>query len=80
ILSRWGDAGWGQMVADDKHNDHFRDELVDATVEMITDRWKPDEFPTWVCCIPSLNHKTLVPDFAKRLADKLGLPFVDSLE
>ncbi|MDG3424775.1 ATP-dependent DNA helicase RecG, partial [Vibrio parahaemolyticus] len=50
------------------------------TVEMITERWKPDDFPTWVCCIPSLNHKTLVPDFAKRLADKLGLPFVDSLE
>lgn len=80
ILSRWGDAGWGQMVANDKHNNHFRDELVDATVEMITERWKPDDFPTWVCCIPSLNHKTLVPDFAKRLADKLGLPFVDSLE
>ncbi|EJL8259202.1 TPA: RecQ family ATP-dependent DNA helicase [Vibrio cholerae] len=80
ILSRWGDAGWGQMVADDKHNNHFRDELVDATVEMITKRWKPDDFPTWVCCIPSLNHKTLVPDFAKRLANKLGLPFVDSLE
>ncbi|MBF4401151.1 ATP-dependent DNA helicase RecG, partial [Vibrio anguillarum] len=80
ILSRWGDAGWGQMVADDKHNNHFRNELVDATVEMITERWKPDDFPTWVCCIPSLKHKTLVPDFAKRLADKLGLPFVDSLE
>lgn len=80
ILSRWGDAGWGQMVADDKHNNHFRDELVDATAEMIIERWKPKEFPTWVCCIPSLNHKTLVPDFAKRLANKLGIPFVDSLE
>ncbi|WP_372880854.1 RecQ family ATP-dependent DNA helicase [Psychromonas sp.] len=79
ILSRWGDAGWGQMVADDKHNNHFRDELVDATAEMIIDRWKPEAFPAWVCCIPSLNHKTLVPDFAKRLAAKLGLPFVDSL-
>ncbi len=80
ILSRWGDAGWGQMVADDKHNNHFRDELVDATAEMIIERWNPEEFPTWVCCIPSLNHRTLVPDFAKRLANKLGLPFVDSLE
>ncbi|ELR66125.1 ATP-dependent DNA helicase RecQ [Photobacterium marinum] len=80
ILSRWGDAGWGQMVADDKHSNHFRDELVDATAEMIIERWQPEDFPTWVCCIPSLNHKTLVPDFAKRLADKLDLPFVDSLE
>lgn len=80
ILSRWGDAGWGKMVADDKHNNYFRDELVDATAEMIIERWNPDDFPTWVCCIPSLNHRVLVPDFAKRLANKLGLPFVDSLE
>ncbi|MEM6753158.1 MAG: phosphoribosyltransferase, partial [Cyanobacteria bacterium P01_C01_bin.38] len=31
---------------------------------------------TWVTCVPSLNRKQLVPDFAKRLAEKLGLPFV----
>jgi ATP-dependent DNA helicase RecQ len=80
VLSRWGDAGWGEMVADDKHNNHFRDELVAAAAEMITERWKPEDYPTWVCCIPSLNHKSLVPDFAKRLAIKLGLPFIDSLE
>jgi ATP-dependent DNA helicase RecQ len=53
---------------------------VAAAAEMITERWKPEDYPTWVCCIPSLNHKSLVPDFAKRLAIKLGLPFIDSLE
>src|SRR5690606_31215836 len=26
-------------------------------------------------CVPSLNHPNLVPDFAQRLADALGLPF-----
>ena len=31
--------------------------------------------PTWVTCIPSLRHPDLVPDFARRLADALGLPF-----
>ncbi|MGI9281964.1 MAG: RecQ family ATP-dependent DNA helicase [Endozoicomonas sp.] len=79
VLSRWGDAGWGYMVAEDKHNGHFRDELVTATAEMIRERWNPEEFPTWVCCIPSRNHPELVPGFARRLADALELPFVDAI-
>ena len=80
VLSRWGDAGWGQMVADNKHNNHFVDELVEATVELIQERWQPEDFPTWVCCVPSLNHTELVPSFAQRLAARLGLPFVDAVE
>lgn len=77
VLSRWNDAGWGNMVADDKHHNHFRDEIVVATAEMIRDRWQPEDFPSWVCCVPSLNHLELVPSFAKRLADMLCIPFVD---
>ena len=38
-------------------------------------QWKPDPAPEWVACIPSLNHPNLVPDFAKRLAAALHLPF-----
>lgn len=75
VLSRWGDAGWGKMVADDKHSGYFRDELVDAMYEMITQRWQPSPFPEWVTCIPSFRHPHLVPDFAKRLAQKLNIPF-----
>lgn len=75
-LSRWGDAGWGRIVARDKFNSYFRDELVEAFVEMIIERWKPSPFPTWVTCIPSLRHPKLVPSFAQRVADKLGLPFI----
>ncbi|WP_373495499.1 RecQ family ATP-dependent DNA helicase [Aquiflexum sp.] len=74
-LSIWGDAGWGQIVADGKHHGHFNDDLVDAMYEMITQRWKPEPFPEWLTCIPSLRHPNLVPDFARRLADKLGIPF-----
>ena len=76
VLSRWRDAGWGQEVAKDKSKGRFRDELVDAVVEMIRDRWKPNPAPTWVTCIPSKNHPILVPDFAERLASKLGLEFI----
>jgi len=74
-LSRWGDAGWGRIVANDKHINHFRDELVDAMKDMITIRWNPDPYPKWVTCIPSENHPELVPDFASRLAEKLNIPF-----
>lgn len=77
ILSRWGDAGWGAMVAADKRAGRFRDELVDACAEMIRERWIPEPPPEWVCCVPSRQHPDLVPDFARRLADKLALPFVD---
>jgi ATP-dependent DNA helicase RecQ len=43
---------------------------------MVRQRWRPDPAPTWVTCVPSLTHPTLVPDFAQRMADGLGLPFV----
>lgn len=49
---------------------------MDAFVEMINKRWTLDPMPTWVTCIPSNRHPELVPSFAKRLADKLGLPFI----
>lgn len=75
ILARWGDAGWGRMVADDKHAGRFRDELVVATADMIRRRWNPTPAPTWVTCVPSRTHPELVPDFSYRLAERLGLPF-----
>lgn len=78
VLSKWQDAGWGKIVANNKHNNHFNDELVDAIADMIRE-WNPVPVPTWVTCVPSLNHTELVPDFAKRLANKLGLPFVESI-
>lgn len=79
VLSRWGDAGWGRTVADNKHVGRFSDELVEAMVEMIQQRWQPNPNPAWVCCVPSRNHPGLVPDFARRLAARLGLPFIDAV-
>lgn len=79
VLSRWGDSGWGKMVADNKHAGRFSDELVEAMAEMIQQRWQPNPVPQWVCCVPSRRHSELVPDFAQRLADRLGLPFVDAV-
>jgi ATP-dependent DNA helicase RecQ len=79
ILSRWADAGWGRIVADDKHRGLFRDELVDAMVEMIR-KWKPEPFPTWVTCVPSHRHPELVPSLASRIAAKLEIPFIPAVQ
>ena len=80
ILSRWGDAGWGALVAAGKHAGHFGDELVEAVAEMIEERWRPDPSPQWVTCVPSLNHPDLVPNFTARLALRLQLPFCRLIE
>ncbi len=80
VLSRWGDAGWGSRVVAEKAAGHFSDELVAAIAEMIEQRWQPAPAPQWVCCVPSLRQPQLVADFARRLAQRLGLPFVDALQ
>lgn len=77
ILSCWGDSGWGGLVAEQKHAGHFSDDLVKAMADMVRQRWQPSPAPQWVCCVPSLRAPSLVSDFAKRVADYLGLPFID---
>ena len=74
-LCVWGDAGWGGLVRQGKyHNGRFSDDLVGACVKMVRE-WNPQPKPTWVTCVPSLRHPELVPNFAKRLAAALRLPF-----
>jgi ATP-dependent DNA helicase RecQ len=80
-LCMWGDAGWGQQVRDGKYvQERFADELVEAVSDMVRDDWKPDPYPTWVTAVPSRRRPDLVPDLARRIADRLGLPFYPALE
>jgi len=79
VLARWGDAGYGQWVAEDKRAGRFRGELARAAAEMIRDRWQPTPAPQWVACAPSLKRPALVADFARALAAQLGLPFIDAI-
>ena len=72
------DAGWGKKVAKNKHNNHFKNKLVDAFVDMIRE-WNPTPSPKWITCVPSLRHPTLVLDFAQRVAKKMNLPFKESI-
>ncbi|MCH8343270.1 MAG: RecQ family ATP-dependent DNA helicase [Planctomycetes bacterium] len=81
VLGHWSDAGWGELVRRGKETDgRFADELVTAARALVADRWAPDPFPTWVCAVPSLRHPGLVTDFAGRLAEALGLPYVACLK
>ena len=75
IMSIWGDAGWGSAVRQGKrHDGRFADALVEAAAALVRD-WQPQPAPAWVTAMPSLRHPDLVPDFARRLAAALGLPF-----
>lgn len=78
VLSVWGDPGWGQLVRSGKSDGHFSDELVEAMAAMILD-WSPEPRPAWLTYIPSPRHPELVPDLARRLAARLGLPCITSL-
>jgi ATP-dependent DNA helicase RecQ len=76
----WGDARWGSLVRQGKYRDwRFSDELVEACVRLVQE-WNPQPVPAWVTSIPSLRHPDLVPDFARRLATALNLPFDVVLE
>jgi ATP-dependent DNA helicase RecQ len=77
VLCIYGDAGWGEEVARCKYQTGvFSDALVDASASLIRDKWKPQPPPAWVTAAPSRTHPALVADFARRLAERLGMPFV----
>jgi ATP-dependent DNA helicase RecQ len=79
-LCRWGDPGFGALVRRGKQRDHrYDDQLVEAATRLIRNRWRPDPAPRWMTCVPSRRHQTLVPEFARRLARRLGLPFVECI-
>jgi ATP-dependent DNA helicase RecQ len=78
-LSVYGDAGWGRLVRQAKYGDErFDEELVEAAAELVEEVWSPEPTPEWVTAMPSLRTE-IVGDFARRLAERLGLPFRPAL-
>ena len=78
-LSRAGDGAWDALVDEGRRSGRFADELVTGVVEMVG-RWSPAPPPRWVAAVPSRRSGDLVPDLARRVAEGLGLPYVDLLE
>jgi ATP-dependent DNA helicase RecQ len=75
MLGSYRDGGWGDVVQQAENGGRsFPDELVGAAVRLV-EGWRPDPVPTWVTCVPSNSSPELVPHFARRLAEALGLAF-----
>lgn len=80
VLSVYGDPGLGALVKDQKDSgDRFSDRLVAAAGDHITEEWKPDPEPTWVTAVPSYSRTDHVTDLAKRIAQRLDLPYEPAL-
>jgi ATP-dependent DNA helicase RecQ len=76
-LCNYYETGWGEMVKQGRYqSNRYADELVEASADVLhAYLQKLDSPPTWVTAVPSLRRPLLVPDFAKRLAAILGLPY-----
>ena len=77
-LSQFGDPGFAAWVREDKISGHFRDELVSVVIQGLARSMSTVKFD-WVTAVPSLRNKKTVPDFARRVAAALGIPFVDAV-
>ena len=77
-LAKYGDAGYGEMVAYDKYQaDEYRDELVQKAVAVLKKELEGKRY-TAVTNVPSLTN-TKVAVFAKKVAMELGLLYLDLL-
>jgi len=80
-LCAYGDAGWGKFIQADKYlHNFFRNELVDASSELILEWLKEDIASMYIAYIPSLSKPELVKSFAHRIANKLNIPCLDIIE
>ena len=66
-LARLGDGGWDPLVRPGRREGRFADELVEAAAEAVRSWGVP---VAWVTAVPSRRSGELVPDFARRLAER----------
>ena len=79
VLSNYGDAGWGKHVAECKYKiGAFDEQLINASVKLLKEFVVVNDIE-WVTNVPSLRRPELVKNFAMKTADKLGLPYADSI-
>ena len=79
-LSKYGDVGYGELVKRDKYSgqNRFCDELVGKSAEVLKPLIK-EKGISHITCVPSLRSN-IVKDFAERLAESCGIPFVNLLQ
>lgn len=80
VLSNYADAGYGMAVQKGKYVDgYFSDELVDASIKILSEFIKNNNIE-WITPVTSKRHPKLVPDFAKRLAYRLGIGYFEGIK
>lgn len=80
VLSNYADAGYGMAVQKGKYVDgYFADELVDASAKILSEFIKNNNIE-WITPVTSKRHPKLVPDFAKRLADRLDIGYFEGIK
>lgn len=80
-MSLYGTAGIGRMVKVARYeNGYFGEGLVEATVRFISTKWDMNPQPQWVTSVPSLRNPLLVQSFAKSVAERLGLPYLEVID
>lgn len=79
-ISKYGDAGYGELVKQGKYSKEkrFSDELAGKSAEILKS-FVQEKKIRHICCVPSLRSD-LVKEFTLRLASSLKLEFVDALE
>ena len=77
-LARYGEQGLGVRAETGRMRQRFDAGLVAESARLIG-KWSPEPAPTWIAAIPNRDSSAIV-DFANKLADQLGLEFVDSIE
>ena len=76
----WMVGRLGRAAAQEKYGaGHFSEGTVQALVDLVR-AWQPTPAPAWVSAVPSLNRPELVPALAARVAEGLGLPYVDAVK
>ena len=79
-LAKYGDPGYGELVKRDKYSPkkRFCDELVGKSAKVLRPLVNEKEIK-YITCVPSLRSDIVI-DFSKRLAESLGLTFVELLK
>ncbi len=78
-LSRYGHPIYGELVKRGKYEDNdFCDKLIEKSAEVLSP-FVAEHGITAVTYIPSLRSN-IVPEFAQRLAEKLGMPCLNLLK
>lgn len=79
-LSKYGDPGYGMLVKKGKYGtpQGFCEELIGKSVSILRDVVSKHDINA-ITCVPSLRS-SIVADFARELANRLKLPFVQLLQ